>query len=89
MRDQSKEYKDASIALFMLKKDVTEILSNRELEVLEYIGKGMTTKEIADTTFLGIKTVETYKSKIKEKLDLKNSNQLIKFAVEWLMQMKK
>jgi DNA-binding NarL/FixJ family response regulator len=58
-------------------------LSDRELEVFQLIGQGFTTEEIADKTNLGIKTVETYKSKIKEKLDLKNATQLIKYAVEW------
>ena len=65
-----------------------DLLSDRELEVLEYVGEGLTTREIAGKTNLGIKTIETYKSKIKEKLELKNSNQLIKFAVEWLIKNK-
>jgi len=65
--------------------EITEILSDRELEVLQYTGDGLTTEEIAEKLCLGIKTIETYKSKIKEKLNLKNSNQLIKFAVEWVI----
>ena len=65
-----------------------DLLSDRELEVLQYVGEGLTTREIADKTNLGIKTIETYKSKIKEKLDLKNSNRLIKFAVEWVIKNK-
>lgn len=65
--------------------DITDILSDRELEVLQYTGEGLTTEEIAGRLNLGIKSIETYKSKIKDKLDLKNSNRLIKFAVEWVI----
>lgn len=66
-------------------ESVIDILSDRELEVLQYIAEGLTTREIAEKTFLGIKTVETYKSKIKEKMNLSNSTQLVKFAVEWFL----
>lgn len=68
-----------------IKEDTNDILSDRELQVLELIGKGLTTNEIAQQCFLGTKTVESYKSRIKEKLKLKNANQLLKFAVEWLL----
>ncbi|OHD37663.1 MAG: hypothetical protein A2015_13895 [Spirochaetes bacterium GWF1_31_7] len=60
-----------------------KLLTDRELEVLEYTGDGLTTEEIADKLMLGTKTIETYKTRIKEKLSLKNVNQLIKYAVEW------
>lgn len=71
------------------KTSIIDQLSDRELEVFNYIGNGLTTKEIAKKTNLGIKTIETYKSKIKEKLNLKNSNQLIRYAVEWLIKSQK
>jgi DNA-binding NarL/FixJ family response regulator len=58
-------------------------LSDRELEVLEHLGQGKTTREISEEMNLGIKTVETYRGKIKDKLQLDNATQLIKFAVEW------
>ncbi len=67
----------------------TGLLSDRELEVFELIGEGLTTIEIAERIDLGIKTIETYKNKIKEKLDIKNFTQLIKKAVEWRMINKK
>ncbi len=60
-----------------------DILSDRELEVFQLIGEGKTTKEIADTLNLSIKTIETYKSHIKNKLDIRDSTELIQFAVEW------
>jgi DNA-binding NarL/FixJ family response regulator len=69
--------------------DLINTLSDRELEVLILTGEGLTTQEIADKTSLGVKTIETYKNKIKEKLNLKNFNQLIKFAVEWNIQNRK
>lgn len=62
---------------------IVSLLSDRELEVFDLIGDGLTTGEIAEKTNLGVKTVETYKNKIKEKLELKNFTQLIKKAVEW------
>ncbi|OHD18760.1 MAG: hypothetical protein A2086_05785 [Spirochaetes bacterium GWD1_27_9] len=58
-------------------------LSDRELEVFQLIGDGLTTLQIAEKTNLGVKTVETYKNRIKEKLNLENANLLIKKAVEW------
>jgi len=58
-------------------------LSDRELDVFQLIGDGLTTQQIADKTHLGLKTVETYKNRIKEKLNIENSNLLIKKAVEW------
>jgi len=69
--------------------DVITLLSDRELEVLEFTGQGLTTEEIAEKMCLGLKTIETYKTKIKDKLNLKNFNQLIKFAVEWSILHKK
>jgi DNA-binding NarL/FixJ family response regulator len=65
------------------KSSIINTLSDRELEIFEYIGDGLTTNEIAQKTNLGIKTIESYKNNIKEKLDLKNFTQLIKSAVEW------
>jgi len=61
-----------------------EALTNRELEVFSYIGQGMTTKQIAGKLNLGTKTIGTYRERIKEKLDLKNANELIKHAVHWV-----
>ncbi len=69
--------------------DVIDLLSDRELEIFELIGEGLTTEEIADRLNISIKTVETYKSKIKDKLNLNNFTQLIKSAVEWNIKNKK
>ena len=63
-----------------------ENLSNRELEVFELLGHGLTSAEIADRMQLKQKTVETYREKIKQKLQLQNGNQLIQHAVMRVLQ---
>ncbi len=62
-----------------------DILSDRELEVFQMIGNGMKTRHIADQLKLSVKTIETYKSHLKLKLQLKDSVELIQRAVEWEM----
>jgi len=66
------------------KKDVMEQLSDRELEVLELIGKGRDVREIAADLHLSPKTVETHRSHIKEKLNLNNARQVARFAIQWV-----
>jgi DNA-binding NarL/FixJ family response regulator len=61
-----------------------EQLSDRELEVFELIGHGMTTRAIADHLGLSVKTVETYRENIKTKLNLENNNELICRAAQWV-----
>ena len=63
-----------------------EALSDRELEVFELIGRGLTTRQIASKLFLSPKTVETYRESIKTKLDLANSTQLVRTAVRWVLE---
>ena len=60
-----------------------DLLSDREFEVFEMVGKGITTKKIALELNLSIKTIETYKSHIKTKLNIKDSTELIQFATKW------
>jgi len=57
-------------------------LSDRELEVFQLIGKGSGTREIAEQLHLSVKTVETYRAHLKEKLKLRHGMQLIRLAVE-------
>jgi DNA-binding NarL/FixJ family response regulator len=61
-----------------------DCLSDRELEVLEYIGKGFASGEIAEKLKLSVKTIESHREHIKEKLDLKNAPQLVKYAFHWV-----
>ena len=59
-------------------------LSDRELEVLEMIGRGCASRNIADLLKVGIPTVETYRNRIKNKLNLQNAFELQNFAIRWL-----
>ena len=58
-------------------------LTNRELQVLHMIGKGLSTRQSADALNLSIKTVESHRQRIKRKLSLTNSAQLMRYAVNW------
>ena len=58
-------------------------LSNRELQVLNLIGRGKTTRQVAETLNLSVKTVESHRQRIKKKLNLQTSPQLVQFAVNW------
>ncbi|MGV7929283.1 MAG: response regulator [Spirochaetota bacterium] len=61
-----------------------EHLSNRELEVLELIGRGLSTHQIANRVNLNVKTVGTYREKLKKKLNLKSGVELARFAIHWI-----
>jgi DNA-binding NarL/FixJ family response regulator len=65
-------------------KSPIDFLSDRELMVLQLIGEGNSSGEIAKKINVNIKTVGTYKDRIKEKLNLKNVNELIRYAVHWI-----
>ena len=58
-------------------------LSDRELEVFGMIGRGLSTAAIADQLGVSVKTIETYRSNIKTKLNLKDAADLIRFAATW------
>ena len=58
-------------------------LADRELQVFELIGKGHSTRQIGDLLGLDIKTIETYRARIKEKLGLKDAPELLKRAIAW------
>lgn len=60
-------------------------LSDRELAVFEAIGKGHGTAEIAEAMHLSVKTVETYRARIKTKLGITNSAELVQRAVQWML----
>jgi len=61
-------------------------LSNRELEVFELIGRGMTTGKIADHLQLSTKTIETHRENIKKKLGLASGQELTRRAMHWLIE---
>jgi len=59
-------------------------LSDREFEVLELLGSGKGTSEIAQQLHLSTKTVEAHRANIKRKLDLKTGPELVRYAVRWV-----
>ncbi len=60
-----------------------ESLSDREFEVLQLVAQGHSTRQIAGELHVSIKTVESHYANIKNKLNLKNSHELIQYAVKW------
>ncbi len=60
-----------------------DLLSDRELQVLQLIGKGRGTRQIAEQLHLSIKTVENYREHIKSKLNLRTGPELVRYAVRW------
>jgi DNA-binding NarL/FixJ family response regulator len=60
---------------------ITEGLTKRESEIMEHVAMGKTNREVADTLSISIKTVETHKTNILEKLGLKNTAQLVQYAI--------
>jgi len=58
-------------------------LTDRELQVLELIGRGLGTRQIAEKLNLSVKTVENHREHIKAKLKLRTSAELVRYAVRW------
>jgi len=61
--------------------DQYELLSQREREVLRLVALGYTNQQIAHTLFLSVKTVETYRARLMEKLNLKSRSALVRYAL--------
>lgn len=61
-----------------------DVLSDRELEVLEKLGRGLSTRAIASELHLSPKTVETHRAHIKEKLMFKDATTMVRFAIDWV-----
>jgi DNA-binding NarL/FixJ family response regulator len=66
--------------------DPVSLLTDREFEIFELIGKGHEVREISEALGVSPKTVETHRTNIKEKLKLKNARQVARLAVQWLSQ---
>jgi DNA-binding NarL/FixJ family response regulator len=60
-----------------------DLLSDRELSVFQLIGRGMGTRQIAEELHLSVKTIESYRSHIKEKLRLTSGMDLLTYAIQW------
>jgi DNA-binding NarL/FixJ family response regulator len=65
------------------KPTAVEILSDRELEVFQLLGSGLSTRQISEQMNVSFKTVQAFCARIKEKLNLANINELIFHAVRW------
>jgi DNA-binding NarL/FixJ family response regulator len=63
-------------------RPITQGLTKRESEVLELVAEGKSNQEVADSLFISTKTVETHKTNILEKLGLKNTAELVKYAIK-------
>jgi DNA-binding NarL/FixJ family response regulator len=59
-------------------------LTDRELEILELIGRGRATRQIAEALRLGVATVDTYRARIKEKMNFRSGTELQHFAIRWV-----
>jgi two-component system, NarL family, invasion response regulator UvrY len=59
-----------------------EALSQREFQILRLLGAGKTVKEIAQELSLGTPTVSTYRARILEKMDLKTTAELVRYAIK-------
>ena len=63
-----------------------DVLADRELEVFRLIGEGVKTAEIAERLHLSVKTVETYRDRIRQKLDLSDGTRLAHYATQWVLE---
>ena len=63
-----------------------EALSDRELEVFELIGEGLTTGQIAERLHVSVHTIETHRQRIKTKLNLRTAAELGRAAVQWALE---
>lgn len=63
--------------------NAVETLTDRELEVLERVAQGKSTRQIANELRLSHKTVESHQARLKEKLGLERGRDLLRYAVEW------
>lgn len=63
---------------------VMDRLSDRELEVFELLGRGLSTRQVAERLNVSVKTIESHREHIKQKLQLRNANELIQHATQWV-----
>lgn len=67
-----------------LNSSPVEKLSDREFEVFNLIGKGMTNRAIAEVLSVSTNTISTYRERIKEKINLQNNAELNRYAMHWI-----
>jgi len=64
-------------------KDIVEALTDREFQVFQMVGNGLTTKQIAEKLNLSVKTIDAFRESMKHKLGLKNASELAQYAIKW------
>jgi DNA-binding NarL/FixJ family response regulator len=64
--------------------DLVAKLSDREFEIFRLIGEGYKVSQIADRMHLSAKTIETYRARIKEKLNITDASKLLRYAIKWV-----
>ena len=65
-------------------RSMVEELSDREFEIFELLGDGLSTQQIADRLHLSMKTVDAHRAKVKAKLKVRTNNELIAYAARWI-----
>jgi len=63
-----------------------DLLSDREIEVFQLVGRGLNSRQIAERINLGASTVDSYRERIKEKLGIKNAAELYQRAAQWVLE---
>jgi DNA-binding NarL/FixJ family response regulator len=76
--------KGLTMSCVRVRPDSLERLTDRELQVLDLIGRGRTSREIAEVLKLGVTTVDTFRARIKQKMNFRNAMELQLFAIRWL-----
>jgi len=69
-----------------LARSPLDALADREVEVFRLIGQGVKTAEIADRMHLSVKTVETYRDRIRQKLAIESGTNLAHYATQWVLE---
>lgn len=87
---QDEDYMDDAIKKILLQESITGQrrsifdvpLTKREIEILKHIAEGLSSQEIADKLFISLRTVETHRLNLNQKLDVKNTAGLVKEAMK-------
>ena len=69
----------------VVERSPMDSLSDREFEVLRRMGEGQSTRQVAQELHLSVKTVETHQARLKEKLSLRSSRELVQYAIECVL----
>ena len=75
---------DVSYLDQLMLREAEESKSDRELEVFSLLGQGRGTRQIAEQLYVSVKTVETYRLRIKEKLHIDTGSELLHHAFQWV-----